>query len=295
MPAQNVELNLGAANMNQFRGKLYCYGSSAGQTSSYFKIYQLDQDLRVLDSTGFRWPEGFGTDLIPAWSDTLHGFLNIYVPEGRTQRVSLYRFNARFELQKEVHNLEVTKINPISGFENKLFYDRDMVYAIQTQKDSSGQGFYLNKYQLKKEYIGFEYDFVWQFPFERRNIRSAEVIFANPEQLMVFVHVFAGSKKGQWILKINARTGRLIRGTRLGDKDSEDTYMYGAVNFEKQSKSLMLIGHKYNPSQYTYTSGKLMAPATASVQLYLNVLDSIGDPLIRQDLKISFSPQKPGT
>ena len=292
LKGQITEFSISAGNTCLFSGNVYCFGIENKEASEYFVVYQLNTSLDTISSKRFKLTFKTGTDKIRCWSDTLHGFLTIYVPEGKNQKVSLYRFNPKFELLKEARSLDVARLYPVSGFENQLYYSGRSVYAVQTQKDSTGLQFYINKHELKPDFESFEYEKKWQFPFERKNIRSVQIFHASQEALFVFVHVFAGAKTGQWLLKINVRNGQLIKATKLNFKNEENSYMYGNYFFDARSKSLLLTGHKFSSKQYLAESGILSVSGASAVSMYVLEIDSIGDVQFRQDYKLAISPNK---
>jgi hypothetical protein len=289
---QRVELPYSAASICRYAGNLYCFGLEENNKKLQFSIQQLGKNLEKLSLKNYPIAILKSEDMVACWSDTLHGFLNVYVSEGKNQTVSVFRFNKKFELINQSSGIEVSRLNALSGFDNELFYDREHVYAIKTKRDSSGVQFYLNKYTAKESTGGFEYNLIWQFPFERKNISSARVFHANKDVVFMYVVVNAGEKTGQWVLKINAKNGYLIKGTKLNGKVDENTYCFGNYYFDAVSKNLLIWGHKFNSKQFNPKTELLSASGQSLVTLYLSELDSIGDQVLKQELKLPIAPTK---
>jgi len=57
--------------------------------------------------------------------------------------------------------------------------------------------------------------------------------------VIVYAHVFDGLKKGQWILRINANTGEIIRGTKLNAKGDQRHYLMSNFKIDKKVRVLM--------------------------------------------------------
>jgi len=283
---QSVELPYSAGGMAWYSGQLYCFGLEVqNKTKLSLSVQKLGKNLDKISTQSFLLPFEITEEKVPCWSDTLHGYLNIYVSEGRTQKVSIFRFRRNFEYLSQIHGVEVSRLNVLSGFDNELYYDRANVYAIKTKGDSTGKQFFLNKYTIKENDGAFEYDLLWQFPFERKNIASARVFYANNDAVWMFVVVNAGEKTGQWILKVSAKNGHLIKGTKLNDKTDNKTYCFGNYFFERSTKSLIICGHTFSQKQLPAGSENLAIAGSTAVTLYISEIDSLGDQVVKQELK----------
>jgi hypothetical protein len=290
--AQSVDLPYSAAGICRYAGNLYCFGLEENNKKLQVSIQQLGKNLEKLALKNYPLSIQKSEDMVACWSDTLHGNLTIYVSEGKNQKVSVFRFNKNFELIDQSSGVDVSRLNSLSGFDNELYYDREHVYAIKTKRDSSGVQFYLNKYTNKESVGGFEYDLIWQFPFERKNISSARVFHANKDAVFMYVVVKAGEKTGQWILKINTKNGYLIKGTKLNGKGDENTYCFGNYYFDAVSKNLLIWGHKFNSKQFNPKSEQLAVAGYSVVTLYLSELDSIGDQVLKQEIQLPIFQTK---
>src|SRR5690606_23022037 len=146
--------------------------------------------------------------------------------------------------------VDIARLNNTALFSNETVYYNNFVYNLKTENDTTGKQFYIDKYELKSEKENFDYQFKWQFPFEKKDIRTAHIFYADKFQVMVFVNIAEGSKAGQWILSVNAATGMLIKGTKLNNKDEASVYLYGNFLADKRTKSIMLIGQKFTEAQF---------------------------------------------
>lgn len=293
-PSQTIELPYSAAAMAWYSGNLYGYGLETAQNGkTSFVIQRFGKNFDKLTELHFLLQFQYTENKLSCWSDTLHGFLNIYVSEGPTQKVSLFRFGRNFELLNQSSGLEVSRLNVLSGFDNELYYENANAYVIKTKGDSAGKQFFLNKYTFKNTIGGFEYDLIWQFPFERRNVASARVFFANKDAVYMYVVVKAGEKKGQWMLKVSAKNGHLLKGSKLNEKGDENTYCFGNYYYESTTKSMLVCGHKFHPKQLNPGTEVLSIAGSTAVVLYLVELDSLGEQVLKQEIRLPVTASKP--
>lgn len=294
--AQTTELPLRSGNTAVFRKQLYCFGMQNKKAKSYLSVYRLNASLAPVDSISLELNSEATAEQGQCWSDSLHGLLNIYVPEGKNKGFSIFRLNSAFEVVEQAKAVEAGRLQTLSGFNNELYYDGNTVYMIQSKGDSSRRQFYLNKFRLKEDLKTFEYDPLWQFPFEREHIRYAKVIYSNREVVFVYVMIGAGEKSGQWVLKLNARNGYLLRGSKLNDKSEEQCYFYGCCRYNPGDKSLILLGQKFQNSQLHPVSGLPAASSATASLLYLIELDSLGEKKNKQELRwLIKSAKSPAT
>jgi hypothetical protein len=124
----------------------------------------------------------------------------------------------------------------------------------------------------------FEYDYKWQFAFERQYIYRVSIIYADTNQVMVYAHVFDGLKKGQWILRINAHTGEIIRGTKLTAKGDTRYFLMSNFIIDKKSKSIDVIGSIYDANMLDFKNKTSNFTNQAkNHKLFLVTIDSLGD------------------
>ena len=290
--AQTQQFNLAKGNSQLFSGHLYSFGISIQNQNAACVIFKLDLKLKILDSLIIDLGKSPLENFLQTNSDTLHEFLNIYVQRKDKKLISIFRFNKIFERLAIIENIDVARLNNISNFENELFYDKKNIYTIKNQTDTSGKQFYLNKYTLKSELKNFEYEFKWQFPFERKNINSAHIFYADSNAVLLYVNVISGAKFGQWILKINAKNAKLIRGTKLNDKGETSSYQYGSFVLDTAKKTLSVIGQRFTQSQFDQKANKLSISNSPFVSVYLMEIDSAGEVLSKQDFKLPVNEPK---
>ncbi len=290
--SQTKTFNLSKANCQLFAGKLYSFGITTQKQNASCVIYKTDLQLKLLDSLTIDLGKASADNFLQLSSDTLHHLLNIYIQKKDKKLVTILRFNTQFERLATIEDVDIARLNSISTFENELFYFKNFVYTIKNQTDTSGRQFYLNKYALKSETKNFDYEPKWQFPFERKNINSAHIFYADTNAVMLYVNVSGGLKTGQWILKINAKTGKLIRGTKLNDKGETTSYQYGAHVLDTAKRTLSIIGQRFTEAQFNRDQKKLTIANALFVWLYLIEIDSAGEVILKQDFKIPVNEPK---
>ncbi|MDI1354915.1 MAG: hypothetical protein PSX36_08355 [bacterium] len=288
---QSLELQLQHANSQKFTGSLYVYGFKNGEKNAVVAIYRLDSLLNKTDSSFLDIGKVSTADFLDLYSDTLHNFLNIYLQEKEKKLVSILRFNRLFEKVALINSVDVARLNSAGVFANDVLYEGQNVYAIKIEGDSTGKQFFLNKYTLKSEFQNFEYTFKWQFPFERKNVESAHIFFTTSKHVYLFVHR-SGEMPGQWVLQIDAQTGKFVRGSKLNEKNETNTYEYTTSLFEAKKRSLVLFGQKFNDKELKAGDQKLSFTSQSQVNLFFAEIDSSGEVKTRQEFKIPIISQK---
>lgn len=291
---QTLTLNLAQASCQMFKGHLYCYGISNASANSALKIYKLDARLKLLDSISIEGTHYKATELLRLYSDTLHGQVNIYVPKKEKKALDVYHFSGQPALLTKAEDVEVARLNNTSLFSAETYFFNNTVYSVKTNSDSSGLQFYLNKYELKKNVPNFDYEFIWQYPFERKNVHSARILFADSKNIFLYVTISTGAKAGQWLLKINT-LGKLVKGTKLNGPGEHDYYALPAVLEDKSTRSLWLGGQKLNQTQIDCGTGKLNIDKTNQASLYLIEIDSLEEVVQRHEFKVPITEVKNGT
>lgn len=290
--AQQNEFALEKGSACFFNHRLIIFGLQE-QGGANFKLYYATADLKTTDSLSLKI-KGTLDSYLDLSCDTLHGFLNIYLQQKETKKVTILRFNKKNELIASIEQVEIARLNNKSLFSNEVLYFKTAVYSVKTESDSSGKQFYINKYELKSETENFDYVFKWQFPFERKNVSSTHIFYANKHYVLLFVMVGDGPKTGQWILKLNAGTGQLMKATRLNEKTETNTYFFGNFFFEEAYKSICLTGQKFSKPQFDPGSQKINIANAPAVLLYTLELDSLGDVQNRQEYKVPVNDLQTG-
>lgn len=282
---QSLDFPLRSAGIEKFGNHVYCYGFQQKNNKQQFTIFRLNPHLKKTDSLSYELDQYTDVAQSSCWSDSLHGLFNIYVPVGGEKGFNIFRYNKNFELVAQASKVESGRLNSLAGFDNTLHYDGNFVYAIKSKKDSSGIQFFLNKFRLKEDLKTFDYEQVWQFPFERKHIRYTKVIYSDRDLVFLYVMIADGEKSGQWILRLNARNGYLLRGSKLNEKGEEQSYLYGSSFYSKREKSLILIGHKFTSKQFSPVTEMLGAASSTVLGIFLLELDSLGEKKNKKELK----------
>lgn len=279
MKSQTVKRQLLNAQILQFRHSLYVYGYQQNNTSLKFKCYSYSQKLQALDSTEYNLGKHTPSDYLEISVDTLHDFLNFYFQlANQKNMVSLFRTDNSLKTIATTDNYDANHINSLSVFDDEKFAYKQDLYVIRTATDSADKQFYLSKYHVKSINKPFEYEFKWQFAFERKHIYRAFVLAADSNQVIVYAHVFDGLKKGQWILRINANTGEIIRGTKLSVKGDQRHFLLSNFIIDKKTKNIDVIGSIYESNTIDFKNKTSNFTTQAkNHKLFLVTIDSLGD------------------
>lgn len=278
--AQNYKRNMFSANTFRYKQKIYVYGYEQEKAQLKFKCLSFTNKLELTDSCDFNLGNHTPADFVQISTDTLHDVLNFYFqPANQKNTVTLFRVNDSLRKICSSENYDANHINSISVFDDEKYYTSNNLYIIRSgNNDSVDKQFYLSKYQIQSMSKPFEYDFKWQFAFDRQYIHRAAILYADSFHVLIYAHVKNGSKKGQWILRINSQTGQLIKGTRLNGKIDERHYLVSNFIYNKKTRSIDLIGSIYgsemiNFSQKTYNFVNLSKRNT----LFFISIDSLGE------------------
>ena len=279
LKSQEIKRQLLNANILQFHHNLYVYGYQQNNTELKFKCYSYSHKLQVKDSAEYNLGKHTPSDYLQISVDTLHDFLNFYFQlANQKNMVSLFRTNDSLKTIATTDNYDANHINSLSVFDDeKLAYKQDL-YIIRTATDSADKQFYLSKYHVKSVNKPFEYDFKWQFAFERKHIYRASILAADSNQVIIYAHVFDGLKKGQWILRINANTGEIIRGTKLSAKGDTRHFLVSNYIIDKKTKSIDVIGSVYEGNTIDFKNKTSNFTTQAkNHKLFIVTIDSLGD------------------
>jgi hypothetical protein len=276
---QTIKRNLLSANVLNFHNALYVYGYEQSNANLKFKCFSYSIKLQVKDSLELNLGKHTPSDYLEISADTMHDVLNFYFQLANQKNVvSLLRVNDSLKVIATTENYDANHINSIAVFDDeKLAYKQDL-YVIRTATDSADKQFYLSKYHVKSMSKPFEYEYKWQFAFERKYIYRASVLAADTHQVIVYAHVFDGLKKGQWILRINANTGEIIRGTKLTAKGDQRHFLMSNFIIDKKTKSMDVIGSVYDASSIDFKNKTSNFTSQAkNHKLFLVTIDSLGD------------------
>jgi hypothetical protein len=232
-------------------------------------------------------------DYLETSVDTIHDVINFYFQLANEKNVvSLLRLNDTLGKICSANNYDANHVNSIAAFNDETYIYKEDLFVIRTHKDTSGTQFYLNKYQLKSMLKPFEYIDKWQFAFERQFIHHATVVYADSNYVMIYVNVNDGIKKGQWILRINAITGELIKGTRLGSKLDAKSYLYSNSIYDSKTKSIAVIGSIYEKEMIDFKNNTSnFINLSKRHQLFLICIDSLGEVISKTEKLIALPLQ----
>jgi hypothetical protein len=287
--SQTLTLPLSNSAIIRFSGNIYCIGLARKETAELC-IYRLTDKLQIADSIILK-QEGRANEYLRVNADTIHEKLNVYLFRNN-KKVTVERFDKNFKHVATVKNIESARLNNVTMFSSFNFYFKERVYDVVQRQDTGGKQFYLNCYELKSITENFDYLKKWQYAFERKNIRTARIIYADQKKVFLYVVVSEGKNTGEWILNINAITGTLIKGSKLNDKDEKNTYFYGNSLYDRNYKSLLLFGQKLPHAQYEKNTDQLTGTPPAQLHFYLINIDSIGEKTDKRDFRLPVTEVK---
>ncbi len=279
MMGQSIKRNLLSANVFMYQQKIYVYGYEQNKTDLNFKCFSYSKSLQLKDSIIYKLGKYTPSDYVDISVDSLHEVLNFYFQLANQKNVvSLVRCDSTLHIIASANNFDANRVNALSIFDDEKYYYKNSLYIIRSvDTDTAGNQFYLTKTTIKSINKPFEYDYNWQFAFERRYIHRAAIIYADTAEVVVYANVNGGIKKGQWILRINANKGTLIKGTKLNPKSDTRHFLYSNSLYNKQTKSIDVIGSIYDASMIDFTSKAYNFTNQAKAhKLFLITIDSAG-------------------
>jgi hypothetical protein len=108
--------------------------------------------------------------------------------------------------------------------------------------------------------------------------------------VLLYVNIIEGSKKGQWLLSINNASGTLKRGIKLND-GMNGFYALGAVMQDSATLNILITGQKFSDAEADQKENKFTAAKT-SANIYVNVIDTTGETVERNEFKLPVAEQK---
>lgn len=297
--SQVVQRALLRAGSCFYKHTIYVYGFEQRQERLVFRCFSYKSNLAQKDSAEFDLGKHAETQYLDISRDTLHDVLNFYFQlADQKNRVSLCRLDSTLKLLCTATDYDANHINSMTAFEDESYRYKQSLYVISTAEDSTGKQFYLSRYDLKAMDKPFEYTSKWQYAFERKYIQRASVIAADSVQVILYAHVTDGLKKGQWILRVNARNGTLIKGTKLNAKGDERHYLYSKALYQATDRSLDIAGSSYPSAMIDFKKATAdFKTLSATHQLFVLHIDSLGEVTSRFEkaLPLPTAVSKPGT
>ncbi|MGE0569128.1 MAG: hypothetical protein AB7O73_14415 [Bacteroidia bacterium] len=258
--SQKIELPISNVKSTEFKNHLYV----AGYKNDSCFVYKLDGNLKYNTTVQIKLSKSQKNHLSPEL-DTLHGTLNLSIQDIESKKADFYKLNDSLRILFQYKDFDITKINPLTGFQNQTLEIDSFYYVIRSAADTSGRQFYLSKFKhtARKE-TPFEYKLTWQFNFDKKYISSIKLLQADSNFVHSYVQIADGLKKGEWILRVNAKTGQLIKAHKF-NKNKTLNYHYCYAYFNKEQKKLFVFG------QVT----KDGANDDKQIQFYIEAYDSL--------------------
>lgn len=283
--AQSAQKPLLRPGFLMFKHKLYAYGYLQVQKNLVFKCYSFNDQLQCKDSTELDLGAHAPSDFISISADTLHDVLNFYFQlANQKNEVSLLRTNASLQKLCTAPAIDANRVNTLAAFDDEKYTVGDATYVINTSGDSLNRQFYLTKYRIRSFSKPFEDAQSWQFAFERQFIHRASVIYADSSVVMVYVNVSDSTKKGQWVLRINAANGQLIKGTRISIKGDNRNFLYSNALYDNKTRELTCIGNIYSQAEVDFKTGKSDFTGSGKRhQFFIVKIDSAGAVALRTE------------
>ncbi|MDI9342539.1 MAG: hypothetical protein QM534_18350 [Sediminibacterium sp.] len=279
------------SNPNVFihNNAIFLAGLRQNANTCVFKLYRLDPKWERTDSIEVNLGVVKTDQFLPISFDSLHKVFNFSVQRKDIKnKTTVLRFTPDLKLICHAPHVDIARVNSLTNFQQDRYISGNELYAIRQAKDTSGQAqFYLSAFHLKDISKPFEYDFKWQFAFDRQFIKTAHIFYADKQQVMVFVDVKDGSRKGQWLLRINAQNGFLIRGTRLNTKTEKAVYYFSEYFRDSLTKDILVLGQR-KEEQAVASAGNGQNRADA----FVIKLDSMGNIMGRTIAPLRFTEAK---
>ncbi len=284
--AQTINKTILKPNSFEYRNCIYVYGYNQNNSNLIFKCYLFNYKLTITDSIAFDLGKHTPADFVDVTTDTIHDVISFYFQlANQKNMVSLLRCNQQLLKICTATNFDANRINALTVFEDEKFYYKNNLYTIRNvDSDTAGAQFFLTKHTVKSIDKPFEYHYNWQFAFERKNIHRATIIYADTNEVLVFVNVSMGLKKGQWLLRINASNGNLIKGTKLATKLDTRHFLYSTCAYNTVTKIVTLVGSIYDDKAINFSAKSAnFTNQSKAHKLFLITIDSVGDVLSRYE------------
>jgi hypothetical protein len=277
--SQSVKRSLLNAGSCFYKQKIVVFGYEQRKDILVFKCFSYSNSLQPKDSAEFSLGKHTAAQYLEVSQDTVHDVLNFYFQlADQKNRVSLWRLDSTLKTICTAENYDANHVNSLIAFDDENYTYKNSLYMVTARDDSTGRQFYLSKFAVKAMDKPFEYDFKWQHAFERKYIQRATVISADSDIVIIYAHINEGLKKGQWILRLNAKTGSLLKGTKLNPKGDERHYLYSKALYSPADKSIDLAGSIYPNNMIDFKTQRSDFKTLSAIhQLFLIHIDSLGE------------------
>jgi len=269
--AQSRDFLLDKAGSIYFQQTIFVFGIRSSPTCQMV-VYKTDSLLNPTDSLFIASSQKSADDFLQFSADSLHGVLQIYAQtKNKQEGVMIIRPAKNLAETQIIKNIDRSRLNNQQLFGLKKMAQGELVYDLNSSKDSTGEQFYLNAYQRITAEGNYDYRQIWQFPVERKGIYDLHIVHADQR----FVYLYAYRKNAmtvsQWLLKIGAKKGDLIKATRIASE--KEVYRLGALRADKKG-NLILCGQI------------MRAVALPGISLWTCTVDSTGQVSENMEKKI---------
>lgn len=280
--AQKSTLDFEKGKCVLYRNNIYAYGFRPGALC----IYKFDQKLKATDSTFYIFSDkSKAADYLAIETDTLHQSLNFTLLKKDKLKAVLVRYNSQLKLINEFKKVEITKLDPLANFDQQKLVYKNYCYVVRSVNDSTGKQFYLSKFILNPSTEKpFDYQFKWQFNFDKKHIQNIHIFNVDSQLVYAYVHINNGERKGQWILKINAQNGLLVKAKKISN-NQQLNYRYANSTIDTVSKELIIMGQLTNTVQL----------ASPTPTLFILRFDSLMSLIEQKQLIQKIIPSNPKT
>jgi len=284
---QTVQHSLTQARCFRYKHWFYVYGYEQRREELSFRCFSYDAQLNLKDSATFDLGKCNANQFLDINHDTVHDVLSFYFQKADQKNLAtLCRLDSNLRLIASAQRLDASHINSLTSFGEDHYRDRNSLYTITSAKSDTNneKQFYLSKYSLKAVDKPFEYDFKWQFPFDRQYIHRASILFSDASMVLVHVHVSDGAKQGQWLLWIDARKGNLLKARKINPKGDTRHFLCGTVLINPRDKSICIAGSIIPENTIDFKKNLADFNGLAKTHsLFLISLDSLGDITMRAE------------
>lgn len=286
--AQGFRRPLTGAGSFFYKQHCYVYGFGNERSGLTLKVYRLSHDLKRCDSLSVPVGKDKVENYLEISADTLHNYLNFYLQKANSKNLaSMVRLSDSLTQVAAAENFDVTKVNRLMAFEDEKYWYGNSVYTVRTATDTSGKQYYLNRYDVADAKKPFEYKDSWQFPYEKHHIHTVHVFYADSQIVLTYVTILSGLKKGQWIVKLNAENGQLIKGVKLNPKNDVRAFLMSGFHYDKKKKKLLVAGTIYSEAQLNYgTNSFTFNGLDKSSTFFFVSIDSLGENVIRNEKSV---------
>src|SRR5688500_157719 len=98
----------------KYRNTIYSFGFRTSGKINKLAVFSHDNKLNIKDSLMIDLEKENPLHFLPLYSDTLHGFLNIYLQKKENKKVTVIRITPQFTLLEKINNIDVARLNNVA-------------------------------------------------------------------------------------------------------------------------------------------------------------------------------------